>query len=699
MKTRLALAALLALAGPAFAADNPLLVDSDLPFHYPRFDRLKVEHFQPAVEQAMAERRKAIDAIAADPSPPTFENTVVALERAGTHYDRVQAIFSNMNSAHTTPGLQAVQEALAPRIAAHVDEVLLDAKLYARVDAVWAQREQLHLDAEDTRLLWRWHQDMERAGARLPEAGRATLKDLDAKLATLEARFEQRVLKEREASTVWFSKKEDLAGLDASELKAAAQAAEAAGRKGQYGLELANTTGQPVLAELRVRASREKVLAASLARGSHGGEFDTRADVAEIARLRAQRAELLGFASHAAYQVADETVASTDRLDAFLKRLVAPSVARAKRDAAELQARIDADHGGFTLEAADWPFYAQKLRASRFAYDESTLRPYFPMDRVLRDGVLYAATRLYGLQFKERHDLPVYDPDVLVFDVIDRDGKPLAIFMADLYARAGKNGGAWESEYVTPNALRGDHGVVAIHLNVPKPPKGQPTLMTVDDVSGMFHEFGHALHAMLSGGRYPRLSGTAVPPDFAEYPSMFNEMWAMWPEVLTHYARHWKTGAPIPEKLVAKVQASATFDQGYAWTEMLGATLLDQAWHHVGSANAPKADDVLAFEADALHRAGTDLPQVPSRYRSTYFSHAFAIDYSGLYYAYLYSEAMAADTQAWIREHGGLTRENGDRYRDAVLGRGGSREGLAMFKDMTGHEPSAEALLAKHGLN
>ena len=692
-----------ALVGIAHAADvppaNPLLVESTLPLHYPRFDQIHDADFQPALEQAMADHRKEIEAIAANPDKPTFDNTIVAMERAGRPLTRVSTIFYNLTSANTNPQLQDVQRKMAPAFAAHQDEILLDPRLYARIDALYKQRDSLGLDAESARLLWRYHQDFVRAGAPLPEASKAKLRALNAELATLQTTFAQNTLKERTASSVVFDTRAELAGLSDAEIKTAGDAAAKAGKPGRFVVELVNTTGQPVLAELTSHASRLKVMAASLARGSRGGEFDNRAIVASLARKRAERAALLGYPNHAAFQLAEQTVGSVDVMNKMLAQLSTPAVINAHKEAAQLQAMIDAEKGGFKLDAADWAFYSEKVRKAQYAFDESQLKPYYELDHVLFDGVFYAANKLYGLTFKERHDLPVYEPGVRTFDVFDKDGTQLAIFIGDYYARANKNGGAWMSAYVPQDGLTGDKPVVANHLNIPKPPAGEPTLLTQDEVTTAFHEFGHALHGMLSHVKYPRFGGTSVPRDFVEYPSQFNEMWASYPEVLRNYAKNWKTGEPIPQALLDKVQAAARFDQGFATTEYLSATLLDQAWHQIGADQVPQAADVTSFEAAALHRAGLDFAPVPPRYRSTYFSHAFAGGYSAGYYSYIWSEVLAADSTAWVLAHGGLTRENGDHIRATMLSRGGSADALSLFRDLTGGAPDIGPLLKKRGLD
>ena len=694
--------ALPALAVAARAADapraNPLLVQSTLPLHYPRFDQIRDADFAPAFEQAMAEHRKEIAAIASNPDKPTFDNTIVAMERAGRTLDRVNNIFDNLTSSNTNPRLQDVQRAMAPRQAAHRDEINLDPRLFARIHTLYEQRDALGLDAESARLLWRYHQDFVRAGATLPAASQATLRALNAELATLQITFEQNTLQERSASAVTFDTRAELAGLGDAQIRSAAEAAARAGKPGKFVIELVNTTGQPVLAQLTSHEARMKVMAASLARGSRGGAYDNRAVVAALARKRAERAALLGYPDHAAFQLAEQTVGSVATMNKLLAQLSAPAVANARKEAAQLQRIVDAEHGGFSLQAADWDFYAQKQRQARYAFDESQLKPYYELDHVLVDGVFYAAGKLYGLSFKERHDLPVYEPGVRVFDVFDKDGTQLAIFIGDWYARPNKLGGAWMNQYVSQDGLSGDKPVVVNNLNIPMPPAGEPTLLTQDEVTTAFHEFGHALHGMLSHVKYPRFASPGVPRDFVEYPSQFNEMWATYPEVLSHFARHWKTGEPIPRALVDKVQAAQRFNQGYATTEYLAATLLDQAWHQVGAAQVPAAADVTSFEAAALHRAGLDFPPVPPRYRSTYFSHAFAGDYSAGYYSYIWSEVLAADSTAWVLAHGGLTREVGDRIRATLLSRGGAADAMTLFHDLTGGAPDVGPLLNKRGL-
>ena len=682
---------------PSVAGDNPLLVESTLPYHTPPFDKIKDEHFVPAIEAGMREELKEVDAIAASPEKPTFDNTIVALERTGRLLDRAERTFSNLNAADTNPTRQKIDAEMAPKLAAHRDAIFLNGKLFARIQELYDNRDKLGLDPESAYLLERYYKDFVRAGAKLSEPEKEKLKKINTELATLQTKFEQNVLKEKNASSVVVDRREDLAGLSDNQIAAAAAAAKDDHKEGKFVLRLLNTTGQPALASLQDRALRERLMQVSLSRNSKGGEFDTREIVIRTAQLRAERAKLLGYENHAAYQLEDQTAKNIATVNKLLSDLAPPAVANARREAADMQKVVDQEKGGFQIAPWDWDFYSEKVRKARYAFDESELKPYYELNHVLIDGVFFAAGRLYGLTFKERHDLPVYRPDVRVFEVYDRDGKPLALFFADYYARPSKRGGAWMNAYVQQNALFGTKPVVANHLNIPKPPEGEPTLLTHDEVRTAFHEFGHALHGMFSNVKYPRFSGTSVPRDFVEYPSQVNEMWATWPEVLKNYAKHYKTGEPIPQELLDKVVAAEKFNQGYKTTEYLSATLLDQAWHQLNPADVPK--DAMAFEADALHKVGVDFPPVPPRYRTPYFSHAFAGGYSAGYYSYIWSEVLDADTVDWIKEHGGLKRENGDRLRATLLSRGGSADALGLFKNFVGRDPYIEPLLKRRGLD
>ena len=685
---------------PARAADtpNPLLEPSPLPFGYPAFDRVRDSHYAPAFSQGMAEHLREVEAIANNPSEPTFENTLVALERSGQLLGRVQRLFFNLVGAHGNDALRAVEKEMAPKLAAHSDAIRLNPALFARVDRLHARLDQLGLDPESRRLLDRTHRDFVRSGARLGETEKTRLKALNAEIATLQTSFAQNVLKETNASAVVVDRREDLAGLTPAEITSAAAAAKAAGQEGKFALRLINTSGQPPLGSLENRAVRERLHQSSLARGSRGGEFDNRAVITRLARLRAERAALLGYPNHAAYQLEEQTAGNVTAVNKLLSDLAPAAVANARREAADMQRLLEREQPGAALAAWDWDFYAEKVRRERYAFDEAQLKPYLEMDRVLRDGVFFAATRLFGITFRERRDLPVYEPTVRVFDVFEADGTPLAIFLADLYARPSKRGGAWMNSYVDQSGLLGTRPVVANHMNIPRPPDGEPTLLTFDEVNTLFHEFGHALHGMFSAVRYPRFAGTRVPRDFVEFPSQVNEMWMTWPEVLRHYARHHRTGEPMPKELVEKVLAARKFNQGFATTEYLAASLLDQAWHQLDARQVPAAEGALEFEATTLRRAGVDFAPVPPRYRSTYFSHIFTSGYSAGYYSYLWSEVLDADTVEWFKANGGLTRENGDRFRRMLLSRGGSTDAMELYRGFRGGDPDVKHLLERRGL-
>ena len=677
---------------------NPLLTESPLPLHYPQFDKIRNEHYAPAFELGMAEHLKEVEAIANNPAKPTFENTIVALEKAGQLLNRVSTVFYALSNANTNPEMQKLQREMAPKLAAHRDAITLNPVLFARIDALYGVHGDLGLDPESDRVLWRYNRDFVRAGAKLKAADKEKLKALNAELASLTTSFTQNTLKEVAASAVTVDTKEELAGLTDDEIAAAAALAEKNGHKGKFDIRLVNTSGQPPLTNLTHRATREKVMAASLARGSRGGEFDTRAIVSAIAKKRAERANLLGAPTYADYSLAEQTAGSVAVVNRLLAQLGPPAVANARKEAADMQAIIDAEKGGFQLGAGDWQLYAEKVRKAKYDFDETQLKPYYELNHVILDGVFYAAGKLYGLSFKERHDLPVYEPTVRVFDVFDADGKQLAIFIGDYYARSNKNGGAWMNAYVSQDGLSGDLPVVANHLNIPKPPEGQPTLLTHDEVKTAFHEFGHALHGMFSHVKYPRFSGTSVPRDFVEFPSQVNEMWATWPEVLKNYAKHYQTGAPLPQALLDKVEATKKFNQGHDTLELVAANVIDQAWHQLKPEEVPGADGVLAFEAAALKKAGLDFAPVPPRYRSAYYSHSMG-GYAAGYYSYFWSEVLDADTVEWFKTHGGLTRANGDRFRDLLLSRGGSKDAMQLFRDMTGGEPDIKPLLVRRGLD
>jgi peptidyl-dipeptidase Dcp len=689
-------AAAAAPAAPAFSS-NPFYAPSSLFMHAPAFDKITNESYLPAFEEGMRQQLVEIDGIANNAEAATFDNTIVAMERTGQLLNRTAAVFFNMTGANTNDGLEEIQLQMSPRLSAHNDAIVLNSKLFARVKSLHDQRETLGLDAESKRLLERYHTDFVRAGAQLSEADKVKLKAMNSELATLSTTFSQNLLKETNASAVIVDKTEQLAGMSREAIAAAAEAAKKRELEGKYVLALMNTTGQPPAAALKDRALRTRLYEASIARGSHGSEFDNRAVIIRIAKLRAERAALLGYPNHATYVLEDETARTTTAVNKLLSDLAPAAVANAKKEAADIQALIDAEKGGFTVGPQDWAFYTEKVRSARFNFDETQLKPYLEMDNVLQNGVFYAANQLYGLTFKERKDLPVYDPDVRVFEVFDNDGTTLGLFYADFYARSNKRGGAWMNEYVGQSGLMGTRAVVANHLNIPKPTPGQPTLLTWDEVTTMFHEFGHALHGMFSNVRYPRFAGTNVPRDFVEYPSQVNEMWADWPQILANYAKHYQTGAPMPKELLDKVLATSKFNQGFTTTEYLAAALLDQRWHQLAPNEIPT--DALAFEASALKAAGVDFAPVPPRYRSTYFSHIWGGGYSAGYYAYLWSEVLDAGSVEWFKNNGGLTRKNGDHFRETLLSRGGSADAVGLFRTFSGGEPDVGPLLKRRGLD
>ncbi|MCD7098749.1 M3 family metallopeptidase [Stenotrophomonas sp. MMGLT7] len=716
MTTRLAvaLAATLGLAMPAYSIAapaaagqaavqaNPFFAESPLPLHYPQFDKIKDSDFAPAFDAGMAEQLKEVEAIANNPAAPTFDNTLIALENSGQVLDRATTVFFNLVGTDTNDTRKKLQADYSARFAAHRDAISLNGKLFARIKKLYDTRSQLGLDAEGLRLVEKYHDDFVRAGAQLSDADKAKLKDMNAELARLGTQFSQNVLNEVNASAVVVEDKAQLAGLSDAQVSAAAEAAKSRKLDGKYVIALLNTTGQPPLTNLQDRALRQKIYEASINRGSRGGEYDNTALVSRIMTLRANKARLLGFPTFAAYSLQNQTAKTPEAVNAMLGQLAPPAVANARREAAELQAMIDAEQKAagkptFQLQAWDWAYYSEKVRQAKYAFDESQLKPYFEMKNVLENGVFYAANQEYGLTFKERHDLPKYRDDTFVYDVIDADGSQLAIFIFDPYARDSKRGGAWMNSYVSQSGLTGDKPVVANHLNVPKPPAGQPTLLTWDEVTTAFHEFGHALHGMFSNVKYPYFSGTSVPRDFVEFPSQVNEMWADWPSILKNYAKHYQTGAAMPQELLDKVVAAAKFNQGFATTEYLGAAMLDQNWHQIGAEQVPAGGGVMDFEAKALAKDGIAYPPVPPRYRTPYFSHIMG-GYAAGYYAYIWSEVLDANTQQWFRQNGGLSRANGDRFRATLLSKGGSVDAMQLFRDFAGHEPQIEPLLEKRGL-
>jgi peptidyl-dipeptidase Dcp len=681
-------------------ASNPFARPSELPFELPPFDRVREEHYRPAFEAGMAQQRAEVEAVASDGAEPTFANTVEALERSGRLLARAGSVFFNLSSSDSTPGIRDLEAELAPRLAAHRDSVYLDPRLFRRIASLVERGDSLGLDREQSRLLERYHTDFVRAGAALPAEGQARLREINEELSGLTTAFSNRLLAEANDLAVHVLDRSDLDGLSDDAVGAAEQAARARGLDKGFLLPLALPTAQPALASLRGRALRERIFRAATVRGLRGNENDTRDVLTRIVALRAERAALLGFADHASYVVDDETAKTLDAVSSMLGGLVAPAVANARTEAAELEAALVADGESAPLQPWDWAYYAERVRRERFDVDTAALRPYFEVGRVLEDGVFFAAGRLYGVSFSERTDLPVYHPDVRVFEVRDGDGStPLGLFLCDWFARDSKRGGAWMSTFVDQASLLGTRPVVVVNLNVPRPADGEPALMTTEEVDTAFHEFGHALHGLFSDVRYPRFSGTSVPRDFVEFPSQVNEMWAWWPEVLANYAVHHRTGEPLPQADVDRLLRSRSYGEGFKTTEYLAAALLDQEWHRLSGAAASVApQDVEAFEQAALERLGLALPAVPPRYRSTYFAHVFAGGYSAGYYGYIWSEVLDADTVDWFTEHGGLRRENGDAFRTLLLSVGGSRDPMEAFVAVRGREPHIEPLLRRRGL-
>ncbi len=678
-----------------FGPSNPFYAPSPLPLQAPPFDKIKDSDYQPAIEAGMAQQRAEVRAIADNHEPPNFDNTIVALEKSGQLLNRVMQVFNGVTGANLNPVLQKVQEEEAPKLAGHQDAIFLDTKLFRRVEAIYKQRESLKLDPESSRLLDYYYRLFVRSGANLSDADKTELKKLNEEESNLTTSFTTRLLAANKAAAYVTADKSALGGLDDARLKSAEQSA--ADRKGNgYVIPLQNTTQQPDLASLTQRATRQAIFENSWNRAERGAPNDTRDIIARLAQLRAQKAKLLGFENYAAWNLQDQVAKTPEAALKFMDALVHDSTAKANAEAKDLQDLIDAQKGGFTLQPWDWDFYAQQVQKAKYDLDDDQVKPYFELNNVLQNGVFYAANQLYGITFKERHDLPVYHPDVRVFDVFDSDGKQLALWYCDYFKRDNKNGGAWMDVFVNQSKLLGTMPVVFNVTNFSKPAPGQPALLTFRDVTTMFHEFGHALHGMFANTVYPSLAGAQTARDFVEFPSQFNEHWASYPAVFDHYARHYQTGAPMPPELLAKVKKAEKFNQGYALTEVLEAAELDMQWH-VLPASAPlqKPDD---FELQALKSKHLLLSAVHSRYRSSYFAHIWGGGYAAGYYAYLWSEMLDDAAYQWFEDHGGLTRANGDRFRQMVLSRGNTEELGKMFSAWYGGEPRIEPMLKFRGL-
>jgi peptidyl-dipeptidase Dcp len=677
---------------------NPFLEPSTLPFQLPPFAEITDADFEPAFEAGFEEQLREIAQIISNPEEPTFENTFLPLERSGRILDRVATVFFNKSSADSSDFSNELEERIAPRLSAHSDAISLDPALFARITAVYEALDSAGLDAESRYLVERYHAEFTIAGAGLSEEEKLRLRDYNQQLSTLTTRFEKNLLADTNELAVVIDDVAELDGLGASEVSAAAEAARERGLDGKWLVTLVLPTGHPWLSTLANRDTRERIMTASRSRGIRGGEFDNRELVLEITRLRAERARLLGFANHAAWVTADETAKSPENVADLLGRLAPIAARNARVEQADLE-----ELAGHPVEAHDWAFYTEKVRKAKYDVDTSEMRPYFEAENVRENGVFFAAGRLYGVRFTERPDLVAYHPDARVFEVTDEDGSAVGLYVLDLYTRDSKRGGAWMNPLVSQSALLDTPVVVVNNLNVPKPPAGEPTLLTFDEVTTFFHEFGHALHGLFARVTYPKFAGTEVFRDFVEFPSQVNEMWMLWPEVLANYATHHETGAAMPQELVEKLQTSAAFNEGFETSEYLAAALLDQEWHRIeadaASDSAHRVESVEQFQAAALARVGLDNPAVPSRYESTYFAHTFSGGYDAGYYSYIWSEVLDADTVEWFRENGGLTRANGDRFRQRLLGVGGSKDPLEAYRDFRGRDAELGPLLERRGLS
>ena len=689
------LPAVAADAPTQFGPSSPFYTPSTLPYQAPPFDKIHDDDYIPAFDAAMAEEQKEMEAIANNPAPPTFENTIVAMERSGELLRRVQGAFFTVVSANTNPTLQKVRATEAPKLAAHRDAILLNDKLFQRVSAVYNQRKSLKLDPESLRLVEYDYDQFVHAGAKLNETDKAQLKKLNEELATLSNTFSTKLLAATKDGAYTTADKAALAGLSDAQINAAAEAAK--GRKVEgYVLPLQNTTQQPDLVSMTNRSTRETIFGNSWDRAEKGDANDTRDTIARIAQLRAQKGKLLGYPNFAAWKIEDQMAKTPENALKFMDALVPGATAKAASEAADIQAVIDQQKGGFKVQPWDWEFYAEQVRKAKYDLDEAQVKPYFELNNVLENGVFYAATQLYGITFKERHDLPVYDKTMRTFEVFNADGSQLALFYCDYFKRDNKQGGAWMNSMVGQSKLLGTRPVVINVANFAPPAPGEPALITSDDVRTMFHEFGHALHGMFANSQYPSLSGTATARDFVEFPSQFNEHWAGYPSVFQHYAKHYKTGAPMPQELVDKIRKAETFNKGYDTTELLAAAELDMKWHTLSPGAPLQAPD--AFEKQALEEVKLWISYVPPRYRSSYFNHIWSSGYSAGYYAYLWTQMLDDDAYQWFVEHGGLTRANGDRFREMVLSRGNTQDLEQLYEAWRGKKPSIEPMLKYRGL-
>jgi peptidyl-dipeptidase Dcp len=671
--------------------ENPLLSESTLPYYAPDFTKITNGDFEPAMLEGIKEQKNAVDSIANSTEEPTFDNTILALEKSGKLLHSSSQVFYALTAANTNDTLQKVEEAMAPKLAAQNDAIYLNEKLFQRVKTLYDKKESLGLDAESLKLLENYYEDFEVAGANLSPEDKETLKGYNSKLATLTTKFQKTLLAGINGGAVTFTNKEDLAGLSDATLKSLEN------KDGGWTIPLQNTTQQPLLQSMENRASREKLFKASWSR-TDGPPNDTKPIIAQIVELRAQKAKLLGFDNFAEWKLQKTMAKKPKKVFELFDGLIPASTAKAQREADEIQKMIKSKGKDFTLEPWDWNYYSEMVRKAKYDLDEAQIKPYFELNNVLEKGVFFAANKLYGITYKERTDIPTYQKDVKVYELFEENGDPLGLFYADYFARPSKRGGAWMDSFVTQSKLYDKKPVIYNVCNFAKPAEGEPALLTYDDVETMFHEFGHALHGFFADQEYPSLSGTSVARDFVEFPSQFNENWALYPEVLKNYAIHYKTGEKIPQELIDKIKKSGTFNQGYALTEVLAAADLDMQWHTISADK--KIDDVDAFEKEALHKTKLDVVHaVPPRYRSTYFAHIFSGGYAAGYYSYLWTEMLDHDAYNWFENHGGLTRENGQRFRDMVLSRGNTLELAKMYRDWRGSDPKIEPMLKARGLD
>ncbi|HCM9701115.1 TPA: peptidyl-dipeptidase Dcp [Enterobacter hormaechei subsp. xiangfangensis] len=675
------------------SVNNPFFEISLLPYQAPRFDAINDSHYRPAFDEAMRLKRADIDAIIAQRAAPDFDNTVLALEKSGAMLSRVSSVFFAMTSAHTNDYLQALDEQFSTELAGLANDIWLNDTLFARVEAVWQDREAL--DAESRRLTEETYQQFVLAGARLNADEKAELKSLNTEAATLTSQFNQRLLAANKAGGLVVDDVRQLDGLSAEEMAAAAHAAAEKGLKERWLIPLLNTTQQPALAALALRETRKKLFSAGWERTQKGDENDTRELIRRLTALRARQAQLLGFDNYASWSIADQMAKTPEAALEFMRGIVPAARGRAALEQADIQKVIDDEQGGFTVQAWDWAFYAERVRSAKYALDESQIKPYFALNTVLEDGVFWTATQLFGIRFVERFDIPVYHPDVRVWEIFDHTGEGMALFYGDFFARDSKAGGAWMGNFVEQSYEFAARPVIYNVCNYQKPANGQTALISWDDVITLFHEFGHTLHGLFASQRYATLSGTNTPRDFVEFPSQINEHWASHPQVFAHFARHYQTGEPMPDALREKMLTATQFNKGYDMTELLSAALLDMNWHGIQE----PVEDVEAFEAAALKKEGLDLPAVPPRYRSSYFAHIFGGGYAAGYYAYLWTQMLADDGYQWFVEQGGLTRENGQTFREAILSRGNSTDLAELYRNWRGHDPKIEPMLENRGLS